>query len=249
MIWDHVEKLRRGEVLSKSPEGRDGRERAIRPGAAAAALRVEAAKAAKLIDLDLEDDSFADLSKPLHAFPGETPMSDKPDPMQTNDPWTPPRKVTARQTGWTPELEMRKKQMNELLQRRHQVAAPVASVPEITSNTQSDVGLALALSKLTKLTIGVNELRPAQATAVTRQNLQEFHEKSILEFKAFVASRTKPVWDDVSLVMQIKKTEKERVDNLETEVAKLANVENNSRFMHQTRTQNISRIRLLRKTH
>ena len=59
LIWDHVEKLRRGEVLTKSPEGRGGRERAIRPGTAAAALRVEAAKAAKPNDSDLDDDSFA----------------------------------------------------------------------------------------------------------------------------------------------------------------------------------------------
>ena len=70
LIWDHVEKMRRGEVLSKSPEGRDGRERAVRPGAAAAALRVEAFKVAKPIDSDLEDDSFADFSKTLPAFPG-----------------------------------------------------------------------------------------------------------------------------------------------------------------------------------
>ena len=72
LIWDHVEKMRRGEVLSKSPEGRDGRERAVRPGAAAAALRVEAFKVAKPIDSDLEDDSFANFSKTLPVFPGET---------------------------------------------------------------------------------------------------------------------------------------------------------------------------------
>ena len=75
--------------------------------------------------------------------------------------------------------------MHELLQRRHVVAAPLADVPGITSDTQSDVGLALVLSKLTELTVGVNELRAAQATAITKQDLQEFHEKSSLEFKAF----------------------------------------------------------------
>ena len=223
LIWDHVGKQRRGASLTKSPEGRGGRERAIRPGAAAAALRVEAAKTARLTDSDLEDDSFADFSKPMPAFPGQMFAHEKPDPMQTYDPWkTPPRsRVTARHTGWTPELEMRKNQMNELLSRHHQVAAPLPDVPEITPTTPSDVGFALVLSKLTELTVGVNDLRAAQATAVTRQDLQEFHVKSSLEFKAFVASRTEPLRDDLSLVMQTQETEKERTDNLQTELSEL----------------------------
>ena len=81
------------------------------------------------------------------AFPGQTLAHEKPDPMQTYDPWkTPPRsRVTARHTGWTPELEMRKNQMNELLSRQHQVAAPLPDVPEITPTTPSDVGLSLVL--------------------------------------------------------------------------------------------------------
>ena len=72
LIWDHLEKQRRGVSLTKSPEGREGRERAIRPGAAAAALRVEAAKTARLTESDLEDDSVADFSKPMPAFRGQT---------------------------------------------------------------------------------------------------------------------------------------------------------------------------------
>ena len=161
------------------------------------------------------------------------------DPLVKTDPWkaylgtateshSTPRKVTARHTGWTPELEMRKMQMNELLQRRHVVAAPLADVPGITSDTQSDVGLALVLSKLTELTVGVNELRAAQATAITRQDLQEFHEKSSLEFKAFVASRTEPLRDDLTLVMQIQDAEKERVGKLEASMEKLAKVKKSS---------------------
>ena len=43
---------------------------------------------------------------------------------------------------------MQKHHMQELLQRRHEVAAPLADVPKITTTTQSsDVGLALVLSK------------------------------------------------------------------------------------------------------
>ena len=127
------------------------------------------------------------------------------------------RKITARHTGWAPELEMRNIKIQELLQRHHEVRAPLADVPEITPNTNSDVELALVLSKLTELTVGVNELR----AAVTRQDLQEFHVKSSLEFKAFVASRTEPLRDDLSLVMQTQETEKERTDNLQTELSEL----------------------------
>ena len=65
---DLVEKFRRGETLSKTRGGRHGRERAIRPGAVAPALRVEAAKATESTDLDLEGYSFADMSKILPAF-------------------------------------------------------------------------------------------------------------------------------------------------------------------------------------
>ena len=45
--------------------------------------------------------------------------------MQINDPWkTPPRRrVTARHTGWAPELEMRNIKIQELLQRHHEVRA------------------------------------------------------------------------------------------------------------------------------
>ena len=65
---DLVEKCCRGETLSKTPGGRHGRERAIRPGAVAPALRVEAAKATESTDLDLECYCFSDLSKVLPAF-------------------------------------------------------------------------------------------------------------------------------------------------------------------------------------
>ena len=78
---------------------------------------------------------FADVSNALPVFTGETSKS-KSGPIQSGDPWkTQPRKVTARHTGWTPKLEMRKQQMNELLQRRYAVVAPLADVTEITPNT------------------------------------------------------------------------------------------------------------------
>ena len=53
-------------------------------------------------------------------------------------------------------------------------------------------------------------------------------EKSSLEFKAFVASRTEPLRDDLTLVMQIQDTEKERVGKLEASMEKLAKVKKSS---------------------
>ena len=80
MIAKILEKLSGEEDdIRKSPEGRAGRERALRPGAAAAALRAEAAKHHSQHS-DLEDDHFADLQKapplPGGAFIG-TPIRSK----------------------------------------------------------------------------------------------------------------------------------------------------------------------------
>ena len=54
-----------------------------------------------------------------------------------------------------------------------------------------DSPLELVLSKLSELTIGVNELRACQANAVTRQDLQEYYERSNAETRCPVADGAK----------------------------------------------------------
>ena len=46
-LYKHNNEFDAGDIVPKSPEGRDGRERQVRPGAAAAKLRAEAAKDAQ----------------------------------------------------------------------------------------------------------------------------------------------------------------------------------------------------------
>ena len=69
MVDKILERVASQDTLETSPEGRNGRERAVRPGVAAAALRAEAGKASKLKHSDLDDDSFADLPMALQ-LPG-----------------------------------------------------------------------------------------------------------------------------------------------------------------------------------
>ena len=82
--------------------------------------------------------------------------------------------ITADHSGWSPELEMRRAQVGEVLARPRDAPPPLAA-PEVAQDVPE--GLGLVLSKLTELTVGVNELRAAQASTVTRADLQEFHEK------------------------------------------------------------------------
>ena len=134
-----------------------------------------AADAGENYSLDLEDDYFADTRS--HAFP-MVPSMPKfksipgvviTDPMQEEDAWQTPQRATKsnRQSGCTPELEMRKYQMQELISRRAPVPAHLAEATPITVETPPADGLALVLAKLTELTVGVNELRARQAFAMT----------------------------------------------------------------------------------
>ena len=58
MVEKILDRVAAEDIIEKSPEGRAGREREIRPVVAAAALRAEASKSK---DSDLEYDSFADM--------------------------------------------------------------------------------------------------------------------------------------------------------------------------------------------
>ena len=78
--------------------------------------------------------------------------------------------------------------------------------------------LALVLAKLTELTLGVNDLRAHQATAVTRADLQEFHDKAKLEYNAFVASQTEPLRDAVSDLENEQIIHRDRIFKLENQV-------------------------------
>ena len=124
-------------------------------------------------------------------------------------------------TGWTPELEMRKQQMQELLTRRSPAPAPLSTPVPITVETPPADGLALVLAKLTELTVGVNELRACQASAVTRADLQEFHEKASAEHKAFVASQTELLSDALSNLDKWHSLHSDRIAELEKQVANL----------------------------
>ena len=76
----------------------------------------------------------------------------------------------------------------------------------------------MVLAKLTELTVGVNDLRAHQATAVTRADLQEFHEKARLEYNALVASQTEPLRDAVSDLEKEQTIHRDRIFKLETHV-------------------------------
>ena len=77
------------------------------------------------------------------------------------------------------------------------------------------------LAKLTELTVGVNELRADRANQVTRQDLQEFHEKSMFETKAFVLSQTDPMNESVTELLKSSVENFDRVGKLESRVQKL----------------------------
>ena len=77
---------------------------------------------------------------------------------------------------------MCKRQMEELLHRRRETPVPLmASEPPAAASSSED-NLDLVLAKLTELTVGVNDLRAHQASAVTRADLQEFQDKARLEY-------------------------------------------------------------------
>ena len=126
--------------------------------------------------------------------------------------------ITADHSGWSPELEMRRAQVGEVLARPRDAPPPLAA-PEVAQDVPE--GLGLVLSKLTELTVGVNELRAAQASTVTRADLQEFHEKSNAETRTFVLSQTDPIKESVSLLLKSDAKNVERVRRLETRVEKL----------------------------
>ena len=69
MIVKILEKIAEGDFVPKSPEGRGGRERALRPGAAAVALRGATANDLSSSNHEL-DDEFADTGMQwTHALP------------------------------------------------------------------------------------------------------------------------------------------------------------------------------------
>ncbi len=126
--------------------------------------------------------------------------------------------ITAKHSGWSPELEMRRAQINELLVRPRGVPQPLA-VPEPVQDASG--GLNLVLSKLTELTVGVNELRASQASVVTRADLKEFHEKANAETRAFVLSQTDPLNESVTHLLKSEVANFDRVGRLESRVDKL----------------------------
>ena len=131
---------------------------------------------------------------------------------------TPPRLTKSVHSGWSPELDMRKRQMEELLHRRRDTLAPLVVPEPPAASLSSDGNLAMVLAKLTELTVGVNDLRAHQATAVTRADLQEFHEKARLEYNALVASQTEPLRDAVSDLEKEQTIHRDRIFKLETHV-------------------------------
>ena len=82
-------------------------------------------------------------------------------------------------------------------------------------------GINLVLSKLTELTVGVNELRASQASVVTRADLKEFHEKANAETRAFVLSQTDPLNESVTHLLKSEVANFDRVGRLESRVDKL----------------------------
>ena len=74
MIVKILEKIAEGDFVPKSPEGRGGRERALRPGAAAAALRGATANDLSSSNHEL-DDEFADTAMQwTHTLPAPLPL-------------------------------------------------------------------------------------------------------------------------------------------------------------------------------
>ena len=143
------------------------------------------------------------------------------DPMQESDPWkTPPRaSKSAAHTGWTPEMQMRKRQMEELLARHRDVPSPLEVPRPSSTAASSDDNVALILAKLTELTVGVNELRASQAHAITRSDLQEFHKAFNAEHKALLASQIEPLRNQVSDLSAASTSHNDRLRKLETQIA------------------------------
>ena len=162
------------------------------------------------------------------------------DPMQKNDPWkSPPRFPARKHSGWSPQLEMRKRQMEELLTRRREIPVPLEAPVAPASSSSSDDNLALVLAKLTELTVGVNDLRAQQSSAVTRADLQEFHEKASSEHKAYVASQTEPLRDAVSDIQKEQSEHRDRIFKLETLSDRVEQLESRSSGLDLTQLEKI----------
>ena len=175
---------------------------------------------------DLDDDSFADGTAHKLACVSSMPNFKKipsvviNDPVQEDDPWRSPTRAekTELRSGWTPEIEMRKKQMQELLAKRHEVRSQLEALRLMLAATSADDNLALVLAKITELTVGVNELRVSQATQSHAVILHDFYKAFNLEHKAFVASQIEPLRDQVSDLSAASTLQQDRLSKLEAQM-------------------------------
>jgi hypothetical protein len=162
---------------------------------------------------NVEDGWITSFIKPVPHLPSAAAAAHVPSSPK------PAHGVNSEHSGWTPELHMRRKMVNDVLKQQREAPAPLA-LP-LAPGPDADQGLVLVLSKLSELTTGVNELRANQATAVTRSDLEEFHERACQETRALVLSQTDPIKESVTELLKSDVANFERVGRLETRVEQL----------------------------
>ena len=164
---------------------------------------------------NVEDEWITSFVKPVPHLPGAAAAAASHGPSSPK----PAHGINSEHSGWTPDLHMRRKLVNDVLKQRREAPAPL-ELP-LEPGPGADQGLVLVLSKLSELTTGVNELRANQATAVTRSDLEEFHERASQETRALVLSQTDPIKESVTELLKSDVANFERVGRLETRVEQL----------------------------
>ena len=198
-LYKHKEEFDAGDIVPKSPEGRDGQERQVRPGAAAAKLRAEATKDAPLHSPELDDDSFADTAVPwTNILPAPLPPNRdlRSDPLP--DPWkayigTPhaTRRSAGAHSGLTPLLNRNRQSLEAFLADTSGPSlAPFAAIPPPQHTDGPDAVLQALLRGQNALLEGVNEMR---ANMVTTQTLAKFHELQAREMQTYVQAELLPL--------------------------------------------------------
>ena len=172
-------------------------------------------KGSILSAITVEDSFISAFGKPIPRLPS----SGSADLPRLPESPGPGHGIKSKHSGWSPEITMRREQVKEFFTRHGAAPTPLAAVP-VPPDAES--GLDLVLTKLNELTVGVNELRASQATAVTRADLQEFHDKSNAETRAFVLSQTEPLNESVAHLLKSEVENFDRVGRLESRVDKIA---------------------------
>ena len=105
--------------------------------------------------------------------------------------------VTKRSAQWSPELEAKRKHMQELLEQTP--AAAAAPLPEAPPLPAGDLNgkVDLLVERLGQVVIGINNLQEGMSQTVKHQDLKEFHERHSAEIRTFVESKVHPVVEDV----------------------------------------------------